>query len=406
MRVEDTEKELQIRRNIINKILAEDMYENRQENEYIKRIIEKNYKNIQDLYANPEDLKEICFVISLGMDTFRKIDWFHELEIQTGISMKKLIKETFFDIFTEKRAKALVNILQPINSTVYRKEGINSLRVEKEEVLKGFSREEIEKEEITELTVKLVFWINKLTKLSQWMEIYKLKAKPITNFSDENYFSAKKRSEILYLFEDLCDADKEMMKNEISGGYEKKFGVKIEDDINILKDIKKVKHSLYELKNSLMTDLLIRYFKSVKNGKELSGLQGMGVKVNEVGLADSLGSYVAVIRLKGYTSNVYIHIPSFCYEEAVKIAKADKLSVMVPKTIYSSQNPNKVIPVNVICKVEKESKRYEEIKKEAEANKDNEILKQAFIQVKGKKISGYSKANWERSIVESKNIEK
>lgn len=401
MRIEDVEKELQRRKNIINKILSQDMYGDKEQNEYIKNNIENNYTNIRDLYGNSDDLIEMCYIISLGMNVFRRVDNFHDIELEAGISMKGLLQQIFFDIFDNRRAIALVNILQPINKKVYQKEGITSLQFEKGEILKGFSKDEIEKEGITELTVKILFWINKLTKLSQLMEIYKLKSKPITHTSDENYLSAKNRSEILSLFEELCDADKKILQDEIADRYEKTFGVKIEDDIKTLKEIKKVKSFLYDVKNALMTDLLIKYFESIKRGKELPGVQGMGVKVNEAGLADSVGSYLAVIRLKGYTSNIYLHVPSFCFAEAVDIANADKLPVIVPKTIYSTNNPNKVVPVNVICKVEKGSKRYEAIKKEAEANKGNEILKQALIQVKGKTIPGHSKSDWERKTIES-----
>lgn len=400
MRVEDVEKELQRRKNIINKILSQDMYGDKEQNEYIKNNIENNYTNIRVLYGDSDTLTEMCYMISFGMNIFRRIDNFHEIEIEAGVSMKELLQKIFFDIFDNRRAIALVNILQPINTKVYQKEGISSLQFEKGEILKGFSKDEIEKEGITELTAKLVFWINKLTKLSQLMEIHKLKSRPITRNSDENYLSAKKRSEILYLFEDLCDADKKIMQDEIADRYEETFGVKIEDDIKTLKEIKKVKSFLYNVKNTLMTDLLIKYFESIKRGKELPGVQGMGVKVNEVGLADSVGSYLAVIRLKGYTSNIYLHVPSFCFAEAVDLAKADKLPVLVPKTIYSTKDPNRVVPVNVICKVEKGTKRYEAIKKEAETNKGNEIIKQAFIQVKGKAIPGHNKSDWERKTIE------
>ena len=238
------------------------------------------------------------------------------------------------------------------------------------------------------------------------MEIYKLKARPITHSSDENYYSAQQRSNILTQFEDLCAEDKEMLKNEIAGDYEKAFGVKIEDDMETLKDIKSMKKLLYSLKNTLMTDLLIRYFDSVKKGKELQGVQAMGVELNEKKAGYGLGNYIATVRLKGYTSNIYFHIPAFCFEEAISMAKIDKLSVIIPKKVYSRRDPNKLVPVNVIYKVEKGSKRYEAIKKEAEEHRDNEVLKQAFIQVKGKSIPGHSKADWERKTIEIDNTQK
>lgn len=406
MRVENTEKELQLKLNAIKKIMSKDIYGSKQENEHVKSIIEGGHTDIKNLFGDSGDLKDLCAMSSFAMDLFRRIDFLHEVEAATGITVKDFTKEAFFTIFSEKRVKALINILQPINAKVYQKEGALSLQCNKNEIAKGFSEEEINKEGIVEISTKFIFWINKLTKLSSFMEIYKLKARPITHSSDDNYYSAQQRSNILTQFEDLCAEDKEILKSEIVVDYEKAFGVKIEDDMETLKDIKSMKKLLYSLKNTLMTDLLIRYFDSVKKGKELQGVQAMGVELNEKKAEYGLGNYIATVRLKGYTSNIYFHIPSFCFEEAISMAKIDKLSVIIPKKVYSRRDPNKLVPVNVIYKVEKGSKRYEAIKKEAEENRDNEVLKQAFIQVKGKSIPGHSKADWKRKTIEIDNTQK
>lgn len=404
MKIRDPELELQKRREIIAKIFEQSKKGNKEENEKIRKYNEENYASIRGLYEEAKDLSELCKISSLGLGLLRfaNKDQLQRFGETTGMSINKLRQYIFLAIFNNSRAKALVNLLQPNNVRAYNKENIKSLQFEKDEVMKGFDQESVlHKEGNNEIAVKTIFWVNKLTKLTQLLEIEKLKIRPTSNFANDNYFSAKKRCEILDLLDDLCYEDRKLLRNEIAEGYKEAFNVDIDDDIERLAEIKNAKSSLYSIKNALMTDLLINYFESTKRDEPLKGIQAMGIKLNEDAYKDSVNAYIAIIRLKGYTSNVYLHIPQFCLEEALVRTGRTDFSNYIPPTIYSTYNPEKLIPVNVLCRVEKGSRRFNEIKKEAEAKKDNIALQQALQQIKGRDIPQYTKAlNWERKTVE------
>ena len=95
---------------------------------------------------------------------------------------------TKLDIFNKNRSVALVNILQPANTRVYSKEGVESLKFSKEEVLKGFDKDTIETDGLTEIEVKTLFYINKLAKLTRLREIDRLRGRPLNSNSEENYY--------------------------------------------------------------------------------------------------------------------------------------------------------------------------------------------------------------------------
>lgn len=411
MRVTGVEGEMDRRRQIIKEILKKDIDTNIRGNEAIKYVIEQNYSNIKSLFDNVRELDEISKDFTADMLDKKVATILYESIGQNfneakGEKLRNITQEFFLKIFTPKRSIALVNILQPKNKTAYRKEDIESLQFEKSEILEGFKEKNVRNEYLAEIQVNTLFWINKLTKLINYAEINKLKAKPFTRNSDDNYLHAKMRTDILILLDELSEKDALILVNEFSDDYEKKFGVKITEDLEMIKDINNAKASLYAAKNMIVSDLLVRYFKSERNGKDIPGIQGMGIKRNDTSADDRVNSYVAVIRMKGYSSNVYLHVPYYCYESTVALGRADGLRIKVPNVTYSNSEPKKCIPVNVICKIDKKSKRYAEIKREAESKKDNLILRQALSQIKGTNLAAHSKAKWDSCTIHEQEEEK
>lgn len=398
MNIEDIEKELVRRRTIIDKNLKVSEINNKDDNERVKNKIQDNYIDIQTLYQNPRKIiNDINNFFDETLVFFQNDGIYDGKKITIGYFYKKL----FCDLFSKERANALVNLLQPVNNRVYNRECIESLKFSKDEILKGFKKENIENDNTNELQVKILFWINKLTKLIDYKEIDVLKAKPMNVNSEENYFKASKRVEILKLIRDALDVKtSNKLKDEYEERYYNTFGVSIEEDIKNIALYDEVKAKVYELKNGLMLGLMSKYFANLKKGKELSGIQAMGITKNEVGLTDSLGSYMAVIRLKGYTSNIYLHTPSTGFAEVVRIIRANGLENRIPETVYSSVNSNKIIPVNVICKIDKNSERYRMIKKEKEEKPQNQALKQAEQQIRCSKLTPIQTSKWKNEKIE------
>ena len=400
MRTENIEGEMARRRKIIRGILNQDINSDVRGNSAIKYVMDENYSDIKNLFDNIQEIGDITLdfrnnIMDKKMAEIIANAIEEEYDGAKGRKLQEIIQTFFLKIFNKKRANAIVNILQPKNNVAYSKEGITSLQFEKSEILDGFNEENVKKEYLAEIQVNTLFWINKLTKLLNYAEINKLKARPIKINVDDNYLNAKKRTDILMLLDELYERDGQIIINEFSDDYEKKFGVKMQEDIEMLKDIKRTKNLLYEVKNILINDLLVKYFKSIKEQKDIPGIQGMGIKRNDATADDRVNSYITVIRMKGYSSNVYLHVPYNCYEFAVALARADGLSIKVPNVMYSKVEPDRVIPINVICKVDKKSKRYAEIKKEAESKKDNLVLRQAISQIKGTNLAAHSKAKWD-----------
>ena len=400
MRTENIEGEMARRRKIIRGILNQDINSDVRGNSAIKYVMDENYSDIKNLFDNIQEIGDITLdfrnnIMDKKMAEIIANAIEEEYDGAKGRKLQEIIQTFFLKIFNKKRANAIVNILQPKNNVAYSKEGITSLQFEKSEILDCFNEENVKKEYLAEIQVNTLFWINKLTKLLNYAEINKLKARPIKINVDDNYLNAKKRTDILMLLDELYERDGQIIINEFSDDYEKKFGVKMQEDIEMLKDIKRTKNLLYEVKNILINDLLVKYFKSIKEQKDIPGIQGMGIKRNDATADDRVNSYITVIRMKGYSSNVYLHVPYNCYEFAVALARADGLSIKVPNVMYSKVEPDRVIPINVICKVDKKSKRYAEIKKEAESKKDNLVLRQAISQIKGTNLATHSKAKWD-----------
>ena len=411
MRTENVEGEMDRRRQIIRIILNQDIDSDVRGNNAIKHVMDENYSDIKNLFDNIQEMgdttlefrnsimdKKMAEILSNAMD--------EQYDEARGRKLQDSIQKFFLSLFNKRRSNAIVNILQPKNSIAYSREGITSLQFEKSEILEGFKEENVKKEYLAEIQVNTLFWINKLTKLLNYAEINKLKSSPMRKNVDDNYLSAKKRADILMLLDELYDKDANILIDEFSADYEKKFGVKMQGDIEKLKDIKRTKKLLYDVKSILMGDLLIKYFRYTKEQKEIPGIQGMGIKRNDTSSDDRVNSYIAVIRMKGYSSNVYLHVPYNCYESSVSLASADGLSIKVPNAMYSSIETNRVIPINVICKVDKKSKRYAEIKKESESKKDNLILRQALSQIKGTNLAAHSKAKWDSCIIHEQDEEK
>lgn len=411
MRTENVEGEMNRRRQIIRIILNQDIDSDVRGNNAIKHVMDENYSDIKNLFDNIQEMsdatlefrnsimdKKIAEILSNAMD--------EQYDEARGRKLQDSIQKFFLSLFNKRRSNAIVNILQPKNSIAYSREGITSLQFEKSEILEGFKEENVKKEYLAEIQVNTLFWINKLTKLLNYAEINKLKSSPMRKNVDDNYLSAKKRADILMLLDELSDKDANILIDEFSADYEKKFGVKMQEDIEKLKDIKRTKKLLYDVKSILMGDLLIKYFRYTKEQKEIPGIQGMGIKRNDTSSDGRVNSYIAVIRMKGYSSNVYLHVPYNCYESSVSLARADGLSIKVPNTMYSSIETNRVVPINVICKVDKKSKRYAEIKKEAESKKDNLILRQALSQIKGTNLAAHSKAKWDSCTIREQDEEK
>lgn len=411
MRTENIEGEMDRRRQVIRGILNQDIDSDIWGNNAIKYVIDKNYLDIKNLFDNIQEIgdialdfqndimnKKIAEIISNAIE--------EEYDGAKGRKLQESIQTFFLRIFNKRRANAIVNILQPKNSITYSKEGITSLQIGKSEILDGFKEENVKKEYLAEIQVNTLFWINKLTKLLNYAEINKIKARPISKNVDENYLHAKRRTDILMLLDELSEKDGDILVKEFSEDYEKKFGVKMQEDIEMLQDIKRTKRILYAVKSILIGDLLIKYFKYTKEQKEIPGIQGMGIKRNDTSADDRVNSYITVIRMKGYSSNVYLHVPYNCYESSVALARADGLSIKVPNVMYSSIDTNRVIPINVLCKVDKKSKRYALIKKEAEIKKDNLVLRQAISQIKGTNLAAHSKAKWDSCIIYEQDEEK
>lgn len=398
MKIEDLEKELTRRKKLIDRHLELAKINSNEDNERIKNKIQENYNDIQVLYQNPKIIDD---AINNFLESVLKFVCKDVIYKGEKITKNNIYKKLFFDLFPMEKAVALVNLLQPANNKVYKRENIESLRFSKNEILKGFKKENVDKDTNNELQVKILFWLNKLIKLIDYKEIDVLKAKPMSINSEDNYFKASKRVEILKLIKDALD---EETSNKLKAEYEERyfevFGVSINDDIQNIEIYEDVKSTSYSLKNGLMSGLMASYFDSIKKGKELNGIQAMGIAKNEAGLTDSLGSYMAVIRLKGYTSNIYLHTPSFCFAEVVNLINANGLENRVPDLVYSSVNPDKVIPVNVICKVDKKSERYKMIKQEMEEKPQNQALKQAEQQIRCKKLTPAQTSKWKNEIIE------
>lgn len=399
MRIEDIEPEKIKRTRIINKILNQAQNQTREDNDNVKEQIEANFSNIRALYSNLDGVNKGYFEFAAKVGAYCA-SGFEQYDEQHK-EFRKIVKSLFQSVFTSQRAVAMVNILQPQNDRVYRREGIDSLRFEKSEILKGFKDEVLDSDGINELEVKTLFWINKYIKLMDYKAIDKLKSTPVSMDSQENYFNAKKRLEILkQLTEEFDPKTSKDFICEFNDKYQETFGVSIMQDIETLTELNMTKNNMYNIKNAIMGGLMANYFSKLKRGQDLGGIQAMGVTKNEVGLSDSLGSYMAVIRLKGYTSNIYLHTPSFCYAEVVSGTRSNNLEMLIPSSVYSEVNPDKVLPVNVICKVDKDSDRYKKIKEEQKAKPKNEALKQAEQQVRLAKLKPQQTLHWKHERVE------
>lgn len=393
MRAEDIQPECEKRTKMIRKIFEQVEKQIPLDNKNVKEQIEENYTSLETLYGNYLEVDEIVRKCELKLEEYLLTDFIAYDE--RNEKLKKITREMFKSIFNDKRATALINILKPINDKVYRKEGIESLKFDKEEIIKGFRDETLEKDNLAELRVKLLFWLNKYVKIMEMKMISKLKATPITTNSETNFFNAKKRLEIIKLINESFDKETaDVFRKNFEEEYFSKFGVGIKEDMETLKDLHKIRNSIYELKNTMMASLMSDFMFKLKIGQEIGGIQAMGVTKNDVGLSDSTGSYMAVIRLKGYTSNIYLHTPSQSYAEAVWEAGAHGLDMLIPSSTYSELSKNKIIPVNVICKVEKNSERYKKIKKEQKEKPNNQALKQAVMQINGTKLKPHQIANW------------
>lgn len=411
MRTENIEGEMARRRQIIRGILNQDIDSDVRGNSAIKYVMDESYFDIKCLFDNIQEIGDITLEFINDIMDKKIAEIIHnameeEYDGAKGKKLQESIQSYFLKIFNKKRANAIVNILQPKNSVAYSKEGITSLQFEKFEILEGFKEENVKKEFLAEIEVNTLFWINKLTKLLNYAEINKLKARPIKKNVDDNYLNAKRRTDILMLLDELSEKDGNILVEEFSEDYEKKFGVKMQEDIEMLQDIKRTKKLLYNVKSILIGDLLVKYFKNMKEHKDIPGIQGMGIKRNDTSSDDRVNSYITVIRMKGYSSNVYLHVPYNCYESSVALARADGLSIKVPNVMYSKVETNRVIPINVICKVDKKSKRYALIKKEAESKKNNLVLRQAISQIKGTNLAAHSKAKWDSCTIHEQDEEK
>ena len=404
LELKGVEEELKRRENLIERNLQQAKENDLEENNRIKTKIEENYLNIEELFGTPNEITKSFE--KLFKDLIRLVNMaFDDDDDKMGKRFLKeyspKVKECFLSVFNKKRANALVNILQPANTRVYEKEGIRSLRFSKEEILKGFSVEEVEKQGITETQVKTSFWMNKLTKLVNLKEIDKLKSKPISYNSEENYFFASKRLEILKLLEGLNEEDANSLKEKYADEYLKTFGVSIDSDCKTIDDYVKMRENAYVVKNIMLGNLIQRYLFELKQGNRLSGIQAMGIMKNTSGYSYTQGGTMAVIRLKGYTSNIYLHLPYILYENILKIREFNGIPMVVPSLIYSQYDSEKLIPTNVICKVEIGSKRHKSIQEECKLNPNNEILQQAERQIRISNLKPKDTKNWIHTTTDS-----
>lgn len=294
-------------------------------------------------------------------------------------------------------ASGITDSLIDRHNVLCAKNGVDVLKIEKEQVLNEFDVDKNSRSKLISLYMKNMFWLNKYIKMFNGFETQSIFDESIKNNRNlekneiyyllymayakyeicKQIYSQKACSSDDKIDLELCKAYSQMYRNEFCDIFPQAEN-NIFNDYARVSAFEEAKDSLYH-KKDFFNAVLLRSQMIEKNLSTLNpGIKYWGITIDELDQ-----SVIFRLEPEGYMLPVSVHMPRFIYEDSIAAFGVKKYEFPQMDAIKRLDDKSKIFSTNVLAKPTPEQTKQikAELKKGGE---QREFLKRVLEQINGK----------------------